>query len=42
MRSTITVVKKHARMSVQNDASGGVEQINIYVNVPDSTQGCDG
>jgi len=40
MRSTITVVKKHADMSVKNDASGSVEQISILV--PESTQSCDG
>jgi len=31
MRSTITVVKKHAAMSVKNDASSGVEQISILI-----------
>jgi len=50
MRSTISVVKEHAVMSVKTDANGSVEQINIfagihylvYVNVPESTQSCDG
>jgi len=42
MPSTITVVKKHAEMSVKNDASGGVEQISILTCfMPESTQSCD-
>jgi len=43
--STITLVKKHAEMSVKNDVSGGVKQISIhnyYVNMPKSTQSCNG
>jgi len=43
MYSTITVVKKHADMSVKNDVSGGVLRlIFLYVNIPESTQSCDG
>jgi len=45
MHSTITVVLKHAEMSVKNDASSIVEQINILisynVNVPETRQSCD-
>jgi len=42
MHSTTTVVQEHAKMSVKNDASGSVEQISIFTNMPKSIQSCNG